>query len=173
MPSRASASARSVGLHDCERAFGARAGACEVADRVHGERLTKEAACKLVRPVGGRQPARGFEELCGCVLRSSSSRLSRGRFDLRGGRLVCFRRALRQMTTAFLEIGDHLCEAPVDLSASLFRGRSVDDGREQRMREAETPAHGDEDARLLRFHQRTLEVNLGTNRGADSRHGGA
>src|SRR5439155_9951813 len=113
-------------------------------------------------------------ELCGSVLRTPSGCALRCPLELGGDFLVSLGRALREMTRPFLGIGGDVCEASVQLPASLLRRGSVDGRGEQRMRKTNAFALSDEHARLLRLDQRREWIAVRAERvsnGRDCRSG--
>ena len=99
--------------------------------------------------LGRREPAGRSEQLRGGVERAAQHRLPRSLLDRARRRLVRLRRALREMASTLLFIGDDRGQPPMELPAPRVGRGAVHRGRQQRVREPDATLLGDEDARLL------------------------
>jgi hypothetical protein len=153
--------------------LGTRAGGSHVANAQQRRGATRQPPRKLVRPTVRRQAARRLEQLCRCILGTAKRRLTRTPLDLCCYRLVRLRRARGDVARPLLRICNEPGQAPMELEAPAGQGRSVDDGGEQRMREADAFPFRDDDACLLGLAERGAAVEVGSKGFDDRRRDGA
>ena len=139
-------------------AFGKHPSIGEVADRVQGGGVSQKPPPALVHAIDGRQPVRRIEQLGRTVLSTAQRCLYRPLLDLGSGRVISFCGAQRQVVRPLLRVVGHGAEPPMQPTAAGLGCRPVDSGRQQRVRKAQPSPVADENARLLRLDERSVEV---------------
>ena len=122
--------------------------------------LAEPASRQLFRSFARRQPCGRGQEIGGGLRCAAPSGPRRGALDLGGDVLVRACRAEREVARTLLGIDDHRRETLVQPAPPLACCGSVDDRREQRVREPDPVALGDQHARVLRLDHGGARVAL-------------